>query len=47
MLPQYKKSTNIEVGLGIVAQVIGQILTSNGNGIVGSIILLAGLAALI
>ncbi len=47
MLPEYKKTTNIGVGLGFVGQILGQILVKNGSEIIGLLILLAGLATFI
>jgi hypothetical protein len=49
MLPEKKTNTNIGVGVGILLQVIGRILTDNGPGgvVLGIILILVGLGAFV
>lgn len=47
MLAQYKKNTNIGVGLGIVFQLAGRFLSNSGSEGFGLILLLIGLVAFI
>ena len=47
MLAQFKKNTNIGVGLGIVLQIAGRVLANSGSEGIGLVVLLVGLAAFI
>ncbi len=47
MLPQYKRNTNIGVGIGILLQVAGRAMAERGMPEVGLIIALAGVAIFI
>ncbi len=47
MLPEFKKNTNIGVGIGFVLQIVGQVLSKNGMDGIGFIVLLVGLATFI
>ncbi len=41
MLPELKRNTNIGVGLGILTEIVGKVLSNGMNGI-GSLLMLAG-----
>jgi hypothetical protein len=47
MLPEFKRNTNIGVGLGIVVQIIGELLSNRGSIGLGFVVALAGLAVFI
>ncbi len=47
MLAQYKRSTNIGVGVGFLLQVAGQVLSNNDAPGIGLVVLLVGLAMFI
>jgi hypothetical protein len=50
MLPEYKKKTNIGIGLGLVLQIAGRILLMSGGAlgaIPGLVLVLGGLVAFI
>ncbi len=42
MLAEYKRNTNIGVGLGIVGEIVGRVLWQSGSVAPGTIILIAG-----
>jgi hypothetical protein len=47
MLPQYKRTTNLGVGIGFLLQIAGRVLTKQGMEFIGLLIWLIGLAAFI
>ncbi len=47
MLPEYKKNTNIGVGIGIIVQIIGRVMLNSGMDGLGFIVLMLGLAVFI
>lgn len=47
MLPQYKRTTNLGVGIGFVLQISGQVLSKQGIEFIGLLLSLVGLAAFI
>ncbi|MBB6249208.1 hypothetical protein [Rhodanobacter sp. A1T4] len=47
MLAEYKRTTNIGVGLGIIGEIVGRALAQSGSVVIGGIILLAGFAVFI
>lgn len=47
MLPQYKRNTNIGVGIGIVLQVAGRTMAERGTPDIGLIVALVGVAVFI
>lgn len=50
MLQEYKRKTNIGVGVGIVLQIVGRVLVttdSAGGELVGSLVLMTGIACFI
>jgi hypothetical protein len=42
VLPEFKKNTNIGVGIGIVLQIVGKVLSNDGMVGIGFVVLLAG-----
>jgi len=42
VLPEPKRNTNIGVGIGIVLQIAGRVLSNDGMNGIGSIVILAG-----
>ena len=42
MLPEFKRNTNIGVGIGIVLQIAGKVLSNDGMAGIGVILLFAG-----
>jgi hypothetical protein len=47
MLPEFKKNTNIGVGIGIILQIAGRIMAKSGMEGLGFIVMMAGLVAFI
>ena len=47
MLPQYKKNTNIGIGISLVAQIAGLALAKNGMGGIVLVLLIAGFVSFI
>ena len=47
VLPEFKKNTNIGVGIGIVLQIVGRVLSNDGMVGIGFIVLLAGVIVFI
>lgn len=42
MLPEFKKNTNIGVGIGIVMQIAGRVMANGGMPGIGFLVMLAG-----
>lgn len=47
MLAEYKRTTNIGVGLGLIGEILGRFLINSGSGALGGLLVLAGLVSFI
>ncbi|TCI09194.1 hypothetical protein EZM97_22295 [Dyella soli] len=47
MLAEFKRNTNIGVGLGIIGEIVGRSLSTSGSPGLGAIVILAGFAVFI
>lgn len=47
MLAQYKRTTNIGVGLGLIGEILGRFLINSGSGALGGLLVLAGFVSFI
>ena len=47
MLPEFKRNTNIGVGIGLLLQIGGRVLLRSGFGVLGLLVIAIGFAAFI
>jgi hypothetical protein len=47
MLAEYKRTTNIGVGLGLIGEILGRVLVNSGSLALGGLLILAGFVTFI